>query len=71
MEEILLTVEFDTDEIQSFAEANFGRELTKVELDEIKMSWYLDEDVCWSRTQLLASAIKMAIKSSDIELAKS
>lgn len=55
---IIFSMEFDEEEIQSFAEANFGRELTEVELKRMQY-WYEDDDVSWKRIELLASIIRL------------
>lgn len=58
-EKIIFSIEFVEDEIQSFAEANFGRELTELELNRLKCHWYEDDRAYWARTELLAAAIEM------------
>jgi len=62
---IVFSIVFDEEEVQSFAEANFERELTELELNRMKMHWYEDGAAYGARTELLASAIKMAINTKD------
>lgn len=57
-EKIVFSVEFGEDEVQSFAEANFGRELTDLELNRMKWHWCETSEADWAKTELLASAIK-------------
>ncbi|MCX7146458.1 MAG: hypothetical protein NT042_09705 [Sulfuritalea sp.] len=45
-EEIVFTIKFCKEELQSFAENNFGRELTDVELNRISECWDDMEKVC-------------------------
>ncbi len=59
-EKIIFAVEFGEDEIQSFAEGNFGRKLTEIELNRIKEAWFEDDSVMWERMDLLSSVIEMA-----------
>lgn len=64
-EKIIFSVEFGEEEVQSFAESNFGRELTGLELNRMKEHWYEDESGYWERTQLLASVIEMAMNTEN------
>ncbi len=57
---IIFSIEFDEEEIQSFAEANFDRELTEIELNRMEY-WWEDDDASWAQTELLASVIKMVM----------
>jgi hypothetical protein len=54
-------MEFTEEEIQSFSEANFKRELTDVELNRISEYWYECEDMLWLRTDILTPVIQMAM----------
>ncbi len=64
-EEIILKIEYNEEEIQSFAEANFDRELTDIELNRIREYWYEMEDVTWARMELMARAIEGALDNAD------
>jgi hypothetical protein len=58
--EPVFSVDFYEEEIQSFAEGNFGRELTDLELYRMQY-WYEGDDTFWEKTELLACVIKMAM----------
>ena len=60
-EKIIFTVEFGEEEIQTFAEGNFGRKLTEIELNRITQVWYEDDSVMCEKMDLLSSVIEMAI----------
>lgn len=60
-ENIIFTMEFTEEEIQSFSEANFERELSDVELNRISEYWYECEDMLWLRSDILAAVIQMAM----------
>lgn len=64
-ENIIFSIEFDEEEIQSFAEANFERELTEIELNRIKKHWYEDGAAFGAKTELLGSVIEMAMNTKD------
>ena len=65
-EKIIFAVEFGEEEIQTFAEGNFGRKLTEIELNRITQAWYEDDSVMWEKMDLLSSVIEMATdKESD------
>ena len=59
-EKIIFTVEFGEEEIQTFAEGNFGRKLTEIELNRITQAWYEGDSVMWEKMDLLSSVIEMA-----------
>ena len=56
-EKIVFETSYTEDEIQSFSEANYGRELTEVEMQRMDYLWD-DDDVFWARTELMAKAIE-------------
>ncbi len=56
-EKIVFETGYTEDEIQSFSEANYGRELTEVEIQRMDYLWD-DDDVFWARTELMAKAIE-------------
>ncbi len=60
-ENIIFRIEFDEEEVQSFAEDNFERELTEVELNRIRCHWYEDGAAYSAKTELLARAIEVAM----------
>lgn len=60
--EIIFTVPFDEVEVQAHAEANYGRELTGVELNRMKKCWSECDRVDWHKMQLLDAVINEAIK---------
>jgi len=65
-EKVIFEVAFGEDEIQSFAEGNFGRKLTDVELNRITEAWFEDDKVMDARMELLSSVIEMVTdKKSD------
>jgi len=57
-EEIIFDTGYTEDEIQSFSEANYGRELTEIEIRRMKDYLWDDEEVFWARTELMAKAIE-------------
>ena len=59
-EKITFTVPFCEDDIQSFAESNFGRELTDTELNRISKYWWDNDDIFCEKMDLMSAAIKMA-----------
>lgn len=67
MDKIIFTIEFSEEEIQSFAETNFGRELTDIELNRIKEAWWDSEKVSFIRLDVLHAVIQEAMdtKNSD------
>ncbi|MBI2626747.1 MAG: hypothetical protein HYW77_00680 [Parcubacteria group bacterium] len=65
MENIIINLQIGEEEIQSFAEANFGRELTEIELYRLKEYWYECEDADWSKTEFMANCIEDAMNNED------
>lgn len=66
METIILNPCYTEDEIQTFAEANYGRELTDTELHRLDYSWD-DDGVSWSRAELMANAIECVMDNEKNE----
>ena len=62
-EKIVFETGYTEDEIQSFSEANYGRELTEVEIQRMDCLWD-DDDVFWARTELMTKAIE-AVMNND------
>ena len=60
-EEAIFEVPFGKEEIQSFAENNFGEKLDDLELNRIKSYWWDDEKVFAAKMDLLFAAIEMAL----------
>lgn len=65
MENIIISLQIDEEEIQSFAEANFSRELTEIELYRLKKYWYECEDAFWSKTEFMANCIEDAMNNKN------
>lgn len=63
-EEIIFDTGYTEEEMQSFSEANYGRELTEIEIHRMKDYLWDDEDVFWARTELMAKAIE-AVMNND------
>lgn len=57
-EKIVLSTEYYEDELQSFAEANYGRELTDTELKNLSDYIWSDDKVSWARMVLMATTIE-------------
>jgi hypothetical protein len=66
MEKIILNPCYTEDEIQTFAEANYGRELTETEICRLDYSWD-DDNVSWSRAELMANAIECVMDNENNE----
>ncbi len=64
-EEIIFDTGYTEDEIQSFSEANYGRELTEIEIHRMKDYWWDDDDVSWARIELMAKAIEAVMDNED------
>ena len=60
---IIINLQIDEEEIQSHAEANYGRELTPLELYRIKEYWYECEDADWERMQFMDACIRDAMNN--------
>ena len=65
MENIIINLLIGEEEIQSFAEANYGRELTEVELYRLKEYWWECEEAFWPRTEFMANCIENAMDNKD------
>lgn len=64
-DQVVFQVVFVKEEIQSFAEANFGRELTEEELNKFE-DYIWDNDMVFSaKIELLAEAIEAVINFED------
>ncbi len=57
-EKIIFETGYTEDEIQSFSEANYGRELTEIEIHRMRDYLWDDDDVSWARIELMAKAIE-------------
>ena len=66
-EKIIFGTDYSEDELQSFAEANYGRELTDIELNRMSDYIWGDEDVSWARMELMAKAIEAVMKNENGE----
>ncbi len=64
-EQVLFEVQYIKEEIQSFAEANFGRELTEDELKRFEDYIWDDDGVSSARDELLLSAIEAVMKGEN------
>jgi hypothetical protein len=60
-EEIIFDTGYTEDEVQSFSQANYGRELTEIEIHRMKDYLWDDDDVSWARIELMAKAIEAVI----------
>lgn len=63
----IINLEIDEEELQSFAEANFGRELSDLELHRIKEYWYECEDAFFARLDFMGACIKDALNTKDTD----
>lgn len=63
-EKVIFETGYTEEEMQSFSEANYGRELTEIEIHRMKDYLWDDEDVFWARTELMAKAIE-AVMNND------
>jgi hypothetical protein len=63
IEKPIFIVEFYEDEIQSFAEANFGRELTGLELHRMQEISYEDDRVGGERMDVLDEVIRATMEA--------
>lgn len=52
-------------DIQSFAEANFGRELTDIELNRVAQGMWDDNTASWNLMNVYHAAIEYALKEAD------
>ena len=64
-EEIIFETGFTEEEIQTFSEANYGRELTETEIHRIRDYLWDDEGVFDARIELMAKAIEAVMNSED------
>ncbi len=65
MDNIIINLEITEEEIQSFAEANYDREITEVELYRLKEYWWECEEAFWSRTEFMAKCIENVMNNKD------
>ena len=58
-DEVLFEIPFYTEEVQSFAEANFGKRLGKRQLNRIQVEWpdYVGE-VRWKLDEVMSTVIE-------------
>ncbi len=64
-EKIIFSTAYDKEEIQSFAEANYDRELTDIELNRMSDYIWDDDNVSWARMELMARAIEAVKNTKD------
>lgn len=57
-EESLIKLEIWEEEIQSFAEANFGRQLTLLELHRVRHAWFDVAETLSAQSDLLSAVIE-------------
>jgi len=64
-DKIIFETGYTEDEMQSFSEANYGRELTEIEIHRMKDYLWDDDDVSWARMELMAKAIEAVMDNED------
>lgn len=64
-EKIIFSINFSEEELQEFAENNFDRKLTDMELNRIHEYWYECEEVRGLRDDIVFNAIKDALDTKN------
>jgi len=61
----VVTIGYEEEEVQEFAENNFKRQLTKEEIDELSSYWWFCDEICDLRNKILHKLINNLMEKYD------